>query len=275
MAVRQSHGGSAAQARAVADGLEADVVSLALAGDLDALARAGLVDPAWQKRLPGGAVPFTSTIVFLVRKGNPKGIHDWADLVKPGVEVIAPNPKTSGGARLGYLAAWAYALDRWHGDEGQAREFLRELYRHVPVLDAGARGATTTFVQREIGDVLVAWESEAFTAVERLGPGELEIVAPSRSIVAEPPVAVVDRVAAQHGTQEAAEAYLRFLFTPEAQEIAARHHFRPRDPEVAARHAGEFPRMVLVTVEGTFGGWARAQATHFADGGTFDQIFAR
>jgi sulfate transport system substrate-binding protein len=271
--VKQSHGGSGAQARAVVDGLEADVVTLALAYDVDAIAARGLIDPGWQTRLKDSSAPYTSTIVFLVRKGNPKGIRDWCDLVKPGVEVITPNPKTSGGARWNYLAAWAYALDRNRGDEGKAREFVQELYRHVPVLDSGARGSTTTFVERGIGDVLLAWENEAFLAVNKLGRGELEIVAPSRSILAEPPVALVDRVVDRHGTRAVAEAYLQFLFTPEAQEIAARNFYRPRDPQVAARHAGTFPKIELVTVDGSFGGWKKAQATHFADGGVFDQIY--
>ncbi len=271
--VKQSHGGSGAQARAVVDGLEADVVTLALAYDIDALAAHGLVAPGWQERLPDNASPYTSTIVFLVRKGNPKGIRDWADLVKPGVEVITPNPKTSGGARWNYLAAWAWGLDRNQGDEGKARAFVQELYRHVPVLDPGARGATTTFVERGIGDVLLAWESEAMLAVNKLGKGQLEIVTPGRSILAEPPVAVVDRVVDRRGTRAVAEEYLKFLYTPEAQEIAARNFYRPRDPQVAARHAGAFPEMALVTVDAVFGGWGKAQAKHFADGGVFDQIY--
>ncbi len=271
--VRQSHGGSAAQARAVIDGLEADVVTLALAGDVDAIAAHGLIDPGWQKRLPGGAAPYTSTIVFLVRRGNPRTVRDWGDLVKPGVEVITSNPKTSGGARWSYLAAWAWALDANGGDEGKARAFVQELYRHVPVLDPGARGATTTFVERGIGDVLLAWENEALLAVSRLSRGELEVVTPRRSILAEPPVAVVDRVVDRRGTRSVAEAYLRFLYGPAAQEIAARNFYRPRDPDVAARHAATFPRLELVTVDAAFGGWSRAQATHFADGGVFDQIY--
>jgi len=272
--VRQSHGGSGAQARAVLDGLEADVVTLALGYDVDAIAARGLIDPGWRRRLPDGAAPFTSTIVFLVRKGNPKGIRDWADLVRPGVEVITPNPKTSGGARWGYLAAWAWALAQDGGDPGKARAFVQELYRHVPVLDSGARGATTTFVERGLGDVLLAWESEALLAVSKLGRGELEIVTPRRSILAEPPVAVVDRVVDRRGTRAVAEAYLRFLYSPEGQEIAARNFYRPRDPAVAARHAAAFPRIELATVDGVFGGWAQAQARHFADGGVFDQITA-
>jgi sulfate/thiosulfate transport system substrate-binding protein len=271
--IRQSHGGSGAQARAVADGLEADVVTLALAWDIDALAGKGLVDPAWQKRLPDNAAPFTSTIVFLVRKGNPRGIRDWDDLVKPGVEVITPNPKTSGGARWNYLAAWAHALGKPGGDEARAREYVRELYRHVPVLDSGARGATTSFVERGIGDVLLAWENEAILAVNKLGKGEFEIVVPKRSILAEPPVAVVDKVVDRRGTRAVAQAYLQFLYTAEGQELAARNYYRPRDPKVAARYASTFPGLELATVDAVFGGWKKAQATHFADGGVFDQIY--
>jgi sulfate transport system substrate-binding protein len=271
--VKQSHGGSGKQARAVVDGLEADVVTLALAYDVDAVAKAGLLPADWQKRLPQNASPYTSTIVFLVRKGNPKGIKGWDDLVKPGVSVITPNPKTSGGARWNYLAAWAHALDRNGGDEKKAREFVRALYKNVPVLDSGARGSTTTFVERGLGDVLLAWENEAFLAVEQLGKGNFEIVVPSLSILAEPPVAVVEKNVAKHGTQAVAQAYLEFLYTPEAQEIAARSFYRPRDPAVAARYAGRFPKLELVTVDGAFGGWAQAQAQHFADGGVFDQIF--
>jgi sulfate/thiosulfate transport system substrate-binding protein len=271
--VLQSHGGSGAQARAVADGLEADVVTLALAWDVDALAGKGLVDPGWQRRLPDHAAPFTSTIVFLVRKGNPRRIRDWEDLVKPGIEVIAPNPKTSGGARWSYLAAWAHALGEPGGSESTAREFVRELYRHVLVLDPGARGSTISFVERGLGDVLVAWESEAILATGRLAPGELEIVTPRRSILAEPPVAVVDEVVERRGTRAVAEAYLRFLYTPEGQEIGARNHYRPRDATVAARYASQFPAVELATVDQVFGGWEKAQAAHFADGGTFDQIY--
>ncbi len=272
--VKQSHGGSGKQARAVIDGLEADVVTLALAYDVDAIARAGLVAPEWQKKLPQNSSPYTSTIVFLVRKGNPKGIRSWDDLVKPGVQVITPNPKTSGGARWNYLAAWAHALRAGGGDERKAREFVRALFRNVPVLDSGARGSTTTFVERGLGDVLLSWENEAFLAVERLGKGQLEIVVPSLSILAEPPVAVVERNAAKHGTVAVARAYLEFLYTPEGQEIAARNFYRPRDPSVAARHGARFPKIELVTVDGVFGGWQKAQATHFADGGTFDQLYS-
>jgi sulfate transport system substrate-binding protein len=272
--IRQSHGGSGAQARAVVDGLEADVVTLALGYDVDAVAAKGLIAPGWQERLPFNAAPYTSTIVFLVRKGNPKGIRDWGDLVKPGVEVITPNPKTSGGARWNYLAAWAWAKEQGKGDAGKARAFVQELYHHVPVLDSGARGATTTFVERGIGDVLLAWENEAFLAVNKLGKGELEIVAPSRSILAEPPVAVVDKVVDRRGTRAVAEAYLKFLYGTEGQELAARNYYRPRDAAVAARYATTFPKITLVTVDGAFGGWKEAQATHFADGGVFDQIYA-
>jgi sulfate/thiosulfate-binding protein len=271
--VQQSHGGSGSQARAVVNGLEADVVTLALAYDVDALARKGMLDPGWRERLPHGASPFTSTVVFLVRKGNPRAIRDWDDLVRPGIEVVTPNPKTSGGGRWNYLAAWAHGLGRGGGDEGRAREFVRELYRHVPVLDSGARGATTTFVERGIGDALLAWESEALLAVNRLGAEELEVVVPRRSILAEPPVAVVDSVVDRRGTREVARAYLEFLWGTEAQEIAARSFFRPRDSEVAARHAGAFPALELVTVDGDFGGWPKAQATHFADGAEFDRLY--
>jgi sulfate/thiosulfate-binding protein len=272
--VKQSHGGSGKQARAVIDGLEADVVTLALAYDVDAIARAGLLAPDWQRRLPQNASPYTSTIVFLVRKGNPRGVKGWDDLVKPGIQVITPNPKTSGGARWNYLAAWAHALRKSGGDEGRAREFVRALFKNVPVLDSGARGSTTTFVERGIGDVLLSWENEAFLVVEQLGKGRFEIVVPPSSILAEPPVAVVDRNADRHGTRAAAQAYLEFLYGPEGQEIAARYFYRPRDPKVAARHAARFPKLDLFTVDAVFGGWQRAQATHFADGGVFDQIYA-
>jgi sulfate transport system substrate-binding protein len=271
--VKQSHGGSGKQARAVIDGLEADVVTLALAYDVDAVAKAGLLAADWQRKLPQNASPYTSTIVFLVRKGNPKGIRGWDDLVKPGVQVITPNPKTSGGARWNYLAAWAHALKKSGGDEARAKEFVRALYRNVPVLDSGARGATTTFVERGLGDVLLAWENEALLAVERLGKGQLEIVVPPLSILAEPPVAVVDRVVDRRGTRAAAQAYLEFLYSDEGQELAVRHHYRPRDPKVAQRHARDFPKLDLVTVDQVFGGWQKAQATHFADGGVFDQIY--
>ncbi|WP_242354712.1 MULTISPECIES: sulfate ABC transporter substrate-binding protein [unclassified Anaeromyxobacter] len=272
LSVRQSHGGSGKQARAVIDGLEADVVTLALAYDVDAIAARGLLPADWQKRLPERASPYTSTIVFLVRKGNPKGLRDWDDLVKPGVQVITPNPKTSGGARWNYLAAWAHAVKKSGGDEAKAREFVKSLYRNVPVLDSGARGSTITFVERGLGDVLLAWENEAFLAVEQLGKGKFEIVVPRSSILAEPPVAVVERNADRHGTRALAQAYLEFLYTPEGQELAARNYYRPRDPAVAARHAARFPRLELVTID-AFGGWQKAQAAHFADGGVFDQIY--
>lgn len=271
--VKRSHGGSGKQARSVIDGLEADVVTLALAYDVDAVARAGLIKPDWQKRLPDNASPYTSTIVFLVRKGNPRGIKDWDDLVKPGVQVITPNPKTSGGARWNYLAAWAHALRKFNGDEGQVRAFVKALYANVPVLDSGARGSTTTFVERGIGDVLLSWEAEAFLAVEQLGKGLFEIVVPKLSILAEPPVALVDAVADRHGTRAVAEAYLKYLYTEEGQEIAARNHYRPRHPRVAARYAGHFTKVELVTIDAVFGGWARAQPTHFGDGGVFDQLY--
>ena len=271
--VKQSHGGSGKQARSVVDGLEADLVTLALAYDVDAVARAGLVKPGWQQRLPDNASPYTSTIVFLVRKGNPKSIKGWDDLVKPGVQVITPNPKTSGGARWNYLAAWAHALRKFNGDEAKVREFVRALYANVPVLDSGARGSTTTFVERRIGDVLLSWENEAFLAVERLGRGDLEIVVPRLSILAEPPVAVVDSVVDRHGTRAVAEAYLKYLYSEEGQEVAARNHYRPRNATVAARYAGRFATVELVTIDAVFGGWSRAQPAHFGDGGVFDQLY--
>jgi sulfate transport system substrate-binding protein len=271
--IKQSHGGSGKQARSVIDGLEADVVTLALAYDVDAVAKAGLVPADWQKRLPQNASPYTSTIVFLVRKGNPKGIRTWDDLVKPGVQIITPNPKTSGGARWNYLAAYAHALRKSGGDDAKAREFVRALYKNVPVLDTGARGATTTFVERKLGDVFLSWENEAFLAVEQLGKGDLEIVVPPLSILAEPPVAVVEKNAAKHGTAAVAKAYLEFLYSPAGQEIAAKNFYRPRDAKVAARYGAKFPKIDLVTVDGVFGGWQKAQATHFADGGVFDQIY--
>jgi sulfate/thiosulfate transport system substrate-binding protein len=272
--IRQSHGGSGKQARSVIDGLEADVVTLALAYDIDQIAeKAGSIPRDWQKRLPNNSSPYTSTIVLLVRKGNPKGIHDWGDLTKPGVSVITPNPKTSGGARWNYLAAWAWALRQPGGNEARARDFVTRLYRNVPVLDAGARGSTTTFVERDIGDVLIAWENEALLAIKELGPGKFEVVAPSLSILAEPPVAVVDKVAGKHGTREVAQAYLEYLYTPTGQEVAAKHFYRPRLASVAAKYAGQFPKMNLVTVDEVFGGWKKAQADHFADGALFDQIY--
>lgn len=272
--VNQSHGGSGKQARAVVDGLQADVVTLALAYDIDAIHQlAALVPRDWQKRLPDNSAPYTSTIVFVVRKGNPKGIKDWNDLVRPGVIAITPNPKTSGGARWNYLAAWAYALQQPGGNEASARTFITKLFKNVPVLDSGARGSTTTFVQRGIGDVLIAWENEALLAAERLGKDQVEIVVPSMSILAEPPVAVMDRVVDRRGTRRVAEAYLQFLYSPEGQELAAKHYFRPRLASVLAGHARRFPSIRLVTIDQVFGGWAKAQKTHFDDGGIFDQIY--
>jgi sulfate transport system substrate-binding protein len=273
--VNQSHGGSGKQARAVIDGLEADVVTLALAYDIDAIARhGGAVQAGWQQRLPHNSTPYTSTIVFLVRRGNPKGIRDWDDLARPGVSVIMPNPKTSGGARWNYLAAWGYASEKLGGD-AKAQAFVAQMLRNVPVLDSGARGSTTTFAQRGIGDVLVTWENEAHLALEKLGRGGFEIVMPSVSILAEPPVAVVDRVVDRHGTRRLAEAYLQFLYTPEAQELAARHYYRPRLAEVSARHRQTFPNVRMLTIDGNFGGWAQAQRVHFDEGGTFDRIYGK
>jgi len=270
--VKQSHGGSGKQARSVIDGLEADVVTLALAYDVDELAEKGRLIPAdWQKRLPRNSAPYTSTIVFLVRKGNPKGIKDWDDLVKPGVAVITPNPKTSGGARWNYLAAWGFALKKY-GSEAKAQEFVGTLLKNVPVLDAGARGSTTTFVERGIGDVLLAWENEALLALKELGPDKFDIVAPSLSILAEPPVTVVDRVVDKRGTRPVAQAYLEYLYSSEGQDIAGRHYYRPTDPKVAARHDKQFPKVNLFTIDQVFGGWAKAQKAHFSDGGTFDRI---
>jgi sulfate transport system substrate-binding protein len=271
--VRQSHGGSGKQARAVIDGLPADVVTLALAYDIDAVADKGLIAADWQKRLPNNASPYTSTIVLLVRKGNPKKIKDWDDLVRPDVSVITPNPKTSGGARWNYLAAWGYALRRWGGDEAKAREFVGKLYHNVPVLDSGARGSTTTFVERGIGDVLIAWENEAILAEKELGQGKFEIVAPSVSILAEPPVAVVDKVVNKRGTRAVAQAYLEFLYSEQGQEISAKQFYRPRLAAVAEKYAAQFPKVNLFTVDELFGGWRKAQAKHFADGGTFDQLY--
>jgi len=272
--VKQSHGGSGKQARAVIDGLEADVVTLALARDIDGIAEnAQLLPSDWQKRLEHNSTPYTSTIVFLVRKGNPKSIKDWDDLVKDGVEVITPNPKTSGGARWNYLAAWEYAKQK-HGGDDKAKEFVTALYKHVPVLDSGARGSTTTFVERGVGDVLLAWENEAFLALKELGPDKLEIVVPSESILAEPPVAIVDKNVDKHGTRKLAEAYLKYLYTPEGQDIAARNYYRPTDPAVAAKYADQFPKLKLFTIDEAFGGWKTAQDTHFKDGGIFDQIYA-
>jgi sulfate transport system substrate-binding protein len=272
--INQSHGGSGKQARSVIDGLEADVVTLALAYDVDALSKIGkLIPQNWQARLPHNSSPYTSTIVLLVRQGNPKNIRDWDDLVRPGVSVITPNPKTSGGARWNYLAAWAYALRKNGGDENAARYFVARLYGNVPVLDSGARGATTTFAQRGIGDVFISWENEALLAREKLGADRFEIVIPSLSILAEPPVSVVDKVVDRRGTRALAQAYLEFLYSPEGQGIAARHHFRPRLEEVLAKHAAKFPPMNLITIDEVFGGWTTAQARHFDDGGIFDQIY--
>jgi sulfate/thiosulfate-binding protein len=272
--VRASHGGSGAQARAVMEGLEADVVTLALQPDIDAIAdRAGLLAGNWRDRLPNQSVPYTSTILFVVRKGNPKGIKDWADLIKPGVTVITPNPKTSGGARWNYLAAWGWALQANGGDQAKARAYVTDLFRHVPILDTGARGSTITFAQRDQGDVLVAWEDDANLAVEKLGRGKLEIVVPSLTIQAEPVVAVVDKIADKHGTTALAEAYLRFLWTPAAQEIEAQNHYRPQDPAILARHAAAFPAVKTFTIAQVFGTWRDVQKEHFADGGVFDQIY--
>jgi len=273
LVVDTSHGGSGKQARAVIDGLEADVVTLALAYDIDAVAReAKLLPENWQARLPNNSTPYTSTIVFLVRQGNPKHIRDWDDLVRKDVQVITPNPKTSGGARWNYLAAWGYALKRNGGDEGKARQFVTDLYRNVPVLDTGARGATTTFAQRGIGDVLIAWENEAYLAIQQLGSDRVEMVIPSISMLAEPPVALIDKNVDARGTRVAAEAYLQFLYSAEGQEIAARHFYRPTLPEVAEKYRDRFPPIPMFTVNEMFGGWSKAQAVHFADGGIFDQI---
>ena len=272
--VNQSHGGSGKQARAVIDGLQADVVTLALAYDIDMLhSKGNLIPQDWQARLPLNSTPYSSTIVFLVRKGNPKQIKDWNDLVKPGVSVITPNPKTSGGARWNYLAAWGYALRQLGGNEAKAQEFMKALFKNVPVLDAGARGSTTTFVQRGMGDVLLAWENEAYLALREFGANKFEIVTPSLSILAEPPVAVVDSVAARHGTTELAKAYLEYLYSDEGQEIAGKNFYRPRAAKAAAKFAGQFGKVELVTIDAAFGGWSKAQPTHFADGGVFDQIY--
>jgi sulfate/thiosulfate transport system substrate-binding protein len=270
--IKQSHGGSGSQARSVIDGLQADVVSLALAYDIDAIAAKGLIAADWQKRLPLNASPYTSTIVFLVRKGNPKGIRDWDDLIKPGVAVITPNPKTSGGARWNYLAAWGYALKKF-GSADKARQFVGDLYNNVPVLDSGARGATVTFVERGVGDVLLAWENEAFLALREFGKDKFEIVAPSVSILAEPPLSVVDAVADRKGTRAVAEAYLKYWYSKEGQEIAARNSYRPRDPEIAKEYENSFAKVDLFTVDDVFGGWAKAQKQHFGEGGVFDQIY--
>jgi sulfate/thiosulfate transport system substrate-binding protein len=272
---KQSHGGSGKQARAVLDGLDADVVTLALAYDIDILGEKDLIPKNWQKRLKNNSSPYTSTIVFLVRKGNPKGIKDWNDLVKPGVEVITPNPKTSGGARWNYLAAWAYALKQPGGNDAKAKEFVKKLYANVKVLDSGARGSTTTFTERGIGDVFISWENEAFLAVKELGPEKYEIVTPSLSILAEPPVTVVDKNVDKKGTRKVATAYLEYLYSPEGQEIAGKHYYRPRDAKAAAKYASQFSKVKLFGIDEVFGGWQKAQKTHFSDGGTFDQIIVK
>lgn len=271
--IQQSHGGSGKQARAIIDGLDADVATLALAYDIDQLyLKAGLISKNWQSKLPQNSSPYTSTIVFLVRKGNPQGIKDWDDLIKPGIEIVTPNPKTSGGARWNYLAAWAYAIKQFDGDEEKTKNFLKQLFKNVVVLDTGARGATTTFVERGIGDVLLAWENEAFLAIQEFGENRFEIVLPSLSILAEPPVTVVDKVAAKHGTEKIAKAYLEFLYTPEAQEIIAQNYYRPLLETVAKKYEVQFPKIELVTIA-DFGGWAEAQKKHFSDAGIFDQIY--
>ena len=273
--IQQSHGGSGKQGRAVVDGLRADVVTLALAGDIDEISKLnkGSLPADWQTRLPDASTPYTSTIVFLVRKGNPKGIKDWNDLIKPGVSVITPNPKTSGGARWNHLAAWGYALRQPGGSEAKAKDFLGKLYKNVPVLDSGARGATTTFVERGIGDVLIAWENEAYLAVKELGPTKFDIITPSVSILAEPPVAVVDKFADKHGTRKVAEAYLNYLYTDEAQDIIAKNYYRPATDKAAKKYASQFAKVNLFTIEQVAGGWTAAQKAHFADGGIFDQIY--
>ncbi len=276
VSVKSSHGGSGKQARSVIDGLEADVVTLALAYDIDEIAEhASLLSPDWQKHLPHNSSPYTSTYVFVVRKGNPRGIRNWDDLVKPGVSVITANPKTSGGARWGYLAAYGFALKQPGGNDAKAKDFIARLFSNVPVLDSGARGSTVTFAERGVGDVLLAWENEAWLSRKEFGADKFEIVYPPVSILAEPPVAVVDKTAERHGTQALARAYLEYLYTPEGQEIAARNFYRPIDAQVAAKYAAQFPKITLFTIDDTFGGWAKAQKTHFADGGVFDQIYTR
>ncbi|MAF06092.1 sulfate ABC transporter substrate-binding protein [Herbaspirillum huttiense] len=272
--IKASHGGSGKQGRSVIDGIDADVVTLALAYDIDEISEKAKLLPAdWQKRLPHNSSPYTSTIVFLVRKGNPKGIKDWGDLIKPGVSVITPNPKTSGGARWNYLAAWAYAKQKGGSDDA-ARDYIAKLFKNVPVLDSGARGATITFVERGIGDVLLAWENEALISLKEWGPDKFDIVAPSISILTEPPVAVVDKVADRRGTRKVAEEYLKYLYSEQGQEIIAKNYYRPIDPKIAAKYASQFPKLNLVTIDKDFGGWQKAQKTHFADGGTFDQLYA-
>lgn len=273
--IKQSHGGSGRQARTVIDGLEADVVTLALAYDIDEVSARGLLAKDWQKKLPQNASPYTSTIVFLVRKGNPKGIKDWNDLIKPGVKVVTPNPKTSGGARWNYLAAWGYALKQPGGTPEKAKEFVKTIYANVPVLDTGARGSLITFVERNVGDVFLSWENEAFLAVNEFGKDKFEIVVPSLSILAEPPVAVVDKVVDKKKTRSAAEEYLKFIYTPEAQEIAAKNYYRPRDPAVAKKYEGAFTKVELFSIDDVFGGWQKAQTTHFNDGGVFDTIYTK
>jgi len=273
--IKQSHGGSGKQARAVIDGLRADVVTLALAYDVDAIQEKGLIPANWQKRLPHNAAPYTSTIVFLVRKGNPKAIKDWSNLTRDGIEVITPNPKTSGGARWNYLAAWGYALKQPGGNDAKAKDFVKRIYKNVKVLDSGARGATTTFVERGIGDVLIAWENEAYLAVKELGPDKFEIVTPSISILTEPTVSLVDKNVDRNGTRKQSEAYLNYLYSPEGQEIAGKHYYRPRDKKIAAKYAKQFSPVKLFTIDQVFGGWQKAQKTHFADKGVFDQIIAR
>jgi sulfate transport system substrate-binding protein len=271
--VKQSHGGAAKQARSVIDGLQADVVTLALSYDIDEIAQRGILAKDWQKRLPNNSAPYTSTIVFLVRKGNPKNIKEWSDLARPGISVITPNPKTSGGARYNYLAAWGYALKQPGGNEQTAQDLLTKIYKNVPVLDSGARGSTTTFVEREIGDVLITWENEALLAIRELGPDKVQIVAPSLSILAEPPVTIVDKVVDRRGTRKVAEAYLKFLYSDEGQELAGKHYYRPINEKIAAKYSSQFPKVKLLTVDEVAGGWTKAQKTHFADGGTFDRIY--
>jgi sulfate/thiosulfate transport system substrate-binding protein len=272
--IKQSHGGSGKQARSVIDGLDADVVTLALAYDIDSIQKkAGLIDADWQKRLPDNSAPYTSTIVFVVRKGNPQGVKDWDDLVRPGLKVITPNPKTSGGARWNYLAAWGWAQKKFGGDEAKVKDYVGKLYKNVPVLDSGARGSTTTFGQRGIGDVLIAWENEAFLLVKELGKDKFEIVAPSVSILAEPPVAVVDRVASKKGNAKVAQAYVKYLYSDEAQELIAKNYYRPRNEAIARKHASLFPKLGLFTIDEVFGGWQKAQKVHFEDNGIYDQIY--
>ena len=271
--IKQSHGGAAKQARSVIDGLQADVVTLALSYDIDEIAQRGILAKDWQKRLPNNSAPYTSTIVFLVRKGNPKNIKDWSDLARPGISVITPNPKTSGGARYNYLAAWGYALKQPGGNEQSAQDLLTKIYKNVPVLDSGARGSTTTFVEREIGDVLITWENEALLAIRELGPDKVQIVAPSVSVLAEPPVTIVDKVVDRRGTRKVAEAYLKFLYSDEGQELAGKHYYRPINEKIAAKYASQFPKVKLLTVDEIAGGWTKAQKVHFADGGTFDRIY--